>query len=160
MFVMLYSINWPNFTAWSCLILEILVYMCFPIAYFEINLIFLMLPGQLPPRKIAPPDNPPPPSPHRTIAPKDNCPRRILPRIIVVKIIVPGLLLLDNYSKDNCPLTISPWKLPRRNITFRMICRLHNCFLDKWPREKLPPRKIVPRINYTRYIFFPKNQKF
>ena len=59
------------------------------------------------------------------------------------------LLLPDNYSKDNCPLTISPWKLPPRKIAFRIICSLHNC-----PEENFPsPRKIVPRKNYTRHIF-------
>ena len=60
-----------------------------------------------------------------------------------------GLLLPDNYPKDNCPLTISPWKLPSRKIAVRIICCLHNC-----PEENCaPPWKIVPRINYTHYTF-------
>ena len=50
MFLMLYSINWPNFIAWLLLLLEILGNMCIVIACypdcdimdFEINLIFLI----------------------------------------------------------------------------------------------------------------------
>ena len=88
--------------------------------------------------------------------PPDNCPRGKLlppPRIIAPWMIAPDLLLLDTYPKDNYPLTIYPWKLPQRKIVFRLICRLHNCPSDKWSREKLPSRKIVPRINYIRDIF-------
>ena len=84
---------------------------------------FITVSGQLPSRKITPwiiglriivP--------LRTIAYEDNCPRgklppgQLLPRIVVPKenwhpdncpwMIVPGLLLPDNYPKDNCPLTI------------------------------------------------------
>ena len=99
-----------------------------------------------------------------TMAPKDNCspdnypwrqfpPRNIAPQIITPWMIAPGLLFPDNYPKDNCPLAIYPWKLPSRKIAFRMIFRLHDCSLDKWPRGKLPSRKIVPRINYTRDLF-------
>ena len=48
MFLMLYSINWPNFIAWLCLLLEILGNMCIGIVCvpgcdvmdFDINLIF------------------------------------------------------------------------------------------------------------------------
>ena len=54
------------------------------------------------------------------------------------------------------PLTIYPWKLPPRKIAFQMICCLHNCPWDKWPWGKLSSRKIVPRINYTQDIFFPR----
>ena len=50
MFLMLYSINWPNFIVWLPLLLEILGNMCIAIVYFpgcddinfEINLIFLI----------------------------------------------------------------------------------------------------------------------
>ena len=50
MFLMLYSINWPNFIAWLPLLLEILGNMCIAIVYypgcdvmdFEVNLIFLI----------------------------------------------------------------------------------------------------------------------
>ena len=131
---------------------------------------FWWVSGQLPPRKIGPRIITPPPGqlppewlphgllaprqlPPRIIAPEENC---TTPRIITLCMIAPGLLLPDNYLKDNCPLTISPWKLPLRKIVFWMIYCLHNCPSDKWPRGKLPrpaPRKIVPRINYTRYIF-------
>ena len=69
----------------------------------------------------------------------------------------PGLLLLDNYPKYNCPVTKSPWKLTLTKMAFRMICRLHNQLpLGKMvPRKTAPPpRKIVPIINYTRDTFF------
>ena len=88
-----------------------------------------------PPPTTAPSDNWPPDN-----CPLDNCPR----------IIASGQL-----SQRYCPLTISPWKLPAKKIAFRMICRLHNCPPDKWPGGKLPPRKVIPRINYTR-DFFPR----
>ena len=68
----------------------------------------------------------------------------------------PGLLLPDNYPKGNCPLTISPWKLPSKKMAFRMIYRQHNCPSDKWHWGKLSPRKMVPMINYNRYIFSPR----
>ena len=35
MFLMLYSINWPNFIAWLHLLLEILVNMCIAIVCFN-----------------------------------------------------------------------------------------------------------------------------
>ena len=69
--------------------------------------------------------------------------------------IAPGLFLLENYHKDNCPQTISLWKLPPRKIAFRMICRLHNRTSDELSRGKLPP----PPGYITPDIFFPKNQK-
>ena len=83
----------------------------------------------------------------RRIAVKDNCPRRKSP---------PGKLSLDEcpqiiaycYLKDNCPLKISPWKFSPKKIAFRMICCLRSC-----PEKSCPSRKIVPRINYTRWIF-------
>ena len=51
-FLMLYSINWPNFIVWLPLLLEILGNMCIAIVYypgcdvmnFEINFIFLIKP--------------------------------------------------------------------------------------------------------------------
>ena len=46
MFLMLHSINWPNFIIWLPFLLEILGYMCIKIVWnfikFEINLIFLI----------------------------------------------------------------------------------------------------------------------
>ena len=52
MFLMLYSINWPNFIAWLSLLLEILGNICIAIVFypgcdvmdFVINLIFLIEP--------------------------------------------------------------------------------------------------------------------
>ena len=96
----------------------------------------LLVSGQLPSRKTAP--------------------WTVPPGLLPPRMIASGLLLLGNYPKDNCPLTIYPWKLPPTKIAFRMICRLHNCPSDKWPQGKLPSRKIVPRINYTRDIFSPR----
>ena len=84
---------------------------------------------------------------------EDNCPRRKSPsplEKIAPWMIAPGLFLLENYHKDNCPQTISLWKLPPRKIAFRMICRLHNRTSDELSRGKLPP---PPRIYYARYIF-------
>ena len=98
--------------------------------------------GQLPPGFLPPP---------LKIAPEDkcstdNCPSGKLP---------PGKnapwqllsvwLLLENHFKGNCPLTKSPWKLPFRWFV-AYICH---------PR-KTAPRNIVPRINYTWYIFSPR----
>ena len=82
-------------------------------------------------------------------------PRKIAPQIIALWMIAPGMLLPDINPKDNCPLKIFPQKLSPRTIASRMICRLHICLSDKRSRRKLnpPPRKIVPRINYTRDIF-------
>ena len=108
--------------------------------------------GQLPPKKIVPWIIAP-----RAITPEENCPLGILPpRVIAPWMTVPGLLPPDNYHKDNCPLTIYPWKLPPRKTAFWIICRLHNCPLVKCPRGKLSSRKIVLRINYTRDIFSPR----
>ena len=41
MFLMLYSINWPNFIAWLPLLLEILDNMCIAIAHNNINVSIL-----------------------------------------------------------------------------------------------------------------------
>ena len=98
-----------------------------------------MVSGELPPRKIPPPGL--------------LSSRQLPPRKIASCMIAPDLILLGNYPKDNCPLTLPPWKLLLRKITFRMICRLHNCPSDKWSLGKLPPRKIVPRISHTQDIF-------
>ena len=91
---------------------------------------------------------------------QNNCPQgKWSPRIIASWMIVPpGLLLPCNYPKDNWSLTIFTWKLPPRKIAFRMICHLHSCPSDKWSRRKLPHRKIVPRIKYTRDIFFKESE--
>ena len=85
--------------------------------------------------------------PPRKIAPKENCP--------------PDNWPLDDWSwtitlKIIAPLIISPWKLPMRKIAFRMICCLHNCHSNKWSQGKLTTRKIVPWVNYTRHISFPR----
>ena len=101
-----------------------------------------MMSGELLPRKIAP----------RFINPEDNYPQGEFPPWMIA----PGLLLPENYTKDNCPLTIYPWKLPPKEIVFWMIFRLHNCSSDKCPRAKLLNRKIIPRISYTRHIFSPR----
>ena len=103
--------------------------------------------GQLPPKKIA----------SRAIAPEENAPKEYCPsRIIALWTIAPGLLTPDKYPKDSRPLTIYPWILPPRKTAFRTICRLHNCLSDKWPRGKLPSRKVVSTINYTLDIFSPR----
>ena len=60
MFLMLYSINWPNFIVWLPLLLEILSNMCIAIICypgcdvidFEINLIFLIEPFFLHDQKV------------------------------------------------------------------------------------------------------------
>ena len=88
----------------------------------------------------------------------DNCPRGKLPPLwkIAPYMIASGLLIPDNYLKDNCPVTISPWKLLPRKTVFRIICCLHNC-----PRKTAPlpfPQKTVPRINYARFIFYPRTR--
>ena len=52
MFLMLYSVNWPNFIAWLTLLFKILVNMCIAfvcqpgcvVIDFEVNLIFLIKP--------------------------------------------------------------------------------------------------------------------
>ena len=95
----------------------------------------------------------------RIIAPEENwSPDNLPPRIIAPWMIAPGLLLPDNHPKDNCPLTIYLWKLPPRKIAFPMICRLHNCHSDKCSRGELPPKKIVPRINYTDMFFLQESE--
>ena len=115
--------------------------------------------AQLPPRNIAPQIIDPQAIASRIIVPEDDCPLGKLPpprcQIIAPWMIVLGLLLVDNYLKNNWLLTIPPWKLLRREIAFRMICCLHKCPSEKWPQGKLPRREIVPRINYTRDIFSP-----
>ena len=82
----------------------------------------------------------------RTIAPEEYWSGKIAPQKIAFLTIVseeywlrgncildnwPGLLLPKKNSKGNCPLTISPWKLSSRKITFQMICCLHNYPSDK-----------------------------
>ena len=111
-----------------------------------------MVSRQLPSRKITPwiiapreiASSPPPPEqlPLRKIASVENCP--------------PENCSLDDFSgkiipKIIVPLTIFPWKFSPRKIAFRMICCQRNS-----PEENCPPRNIVPRINYTRYIFSPR----
>ena len=66
----------------------------------------------------------------------------------------PGLLLLDNQPKDNCPLTKSPWKLTLTKMAFRMICRLHN----QLPLGKMVPRKTAPppQENSPNYKLHPR----
>ena len=95
-------------------------------------------------RKITPKKNPP-----LIIAPWENWPLHDCP----------GLLLPDNYHKDNCPPTIFSWKLPLEKIAFRIICRIHNAPRANGP-EKNCPRKIVPRITYTRDIFSQESEIF
>ena len=77
------------------------------------------------------------------------------PRIIAPWVTAPRLLLPENFPKDNCPLTISPWKLTLKKIAFRMICCLHNCPSGKWSQENCPQEN-SPRINYTWDIFSPR----
>ena len=60
MFLMLYSINWPNFIVWLLLLLEILGNMCIALVCypgcdvmdFEFNLIFLIEPFSLHDQKV------------------------------------------------------------------------------------------------------------
>ena len=110
------------------------------------------VPGELSPRKIAsrmisppvfclpppPPDNYPRGKLHpQTITPEENCPQTVVP--------------LDDCTWTITPKIIASWKLPPRKIVFRMNCCLHNC-----RKENCPPKNIVPRINYTQYIFSPR----
>ena len=70
----------------------------------------------------------------------------------------PGLLLPDNYHKDNCPPpspTIFPWKLPLEKIAFRIICRLHNAPRANGP-EKNCPQENSPKDNLHQRYFFPR----
>ena len=105
-------------------------------------------------------------SQHNLYSRPDNCPwgklpsppRQLPPGQLPLRNIASGFLLPDNYPKDNCPLTIYPWKLPPEENCLSDDCRLHNCPSDKWPRGKLPSRKIVPRINYTRDIFSQESE--
>ena len=85
-----------------------------------------------------------------------SCPRGKLP---------PGNCPLNDCSRIIKPKIITtwqypPWKLPPKEITFWIICYLHNCLQncseDKRPWGKLMPRKISPRINYTQLIFSPR----
>ena len=104
---------------------------------------WMIVPGQLPPRKVAP----------RTIAPKI-----IASWIIAQWMIAPGFLLPNSYLKDNAPDNI-PWKLPPGKTAFWIICHLHNCPSDKLSRGKLPPRKMILKINYAE-IFSPRTGGF
>ena len=76
----------------------------------------------------------------RAITPGENCP-------------------LDDSPKDNCPpdnwsKTITQKVIaPKENYLSDYLSHIYNCPSDKWPRRKLPHRKIVPTINYIRYIF-------
>ena len=89
----------------------------------------------------------------RTIAPKGNCP--LDDWMMAPRVTGPGLLLPENFPKDKCPLTISPWKLTPKKIAFRMICCLHNWPSGKWSQENCPQEN-SPRINYTWDIFSPR----
>ena len=122
--------------------------------------------GLLPPRKIAPRKIAPRTIALWMIAPRkiaseDNCPRRKLsPRTIAPRTISP----MENYPRgklppriivpsDNCPLDdcarkitskiIAPWQYPHGNCSWV-------------PFGWFVLRNIVPRVNYTRYIFSPK----
>ena len=82
----------------------------------------------------------------------------LLPRIIASQTIAPWMI-----DPDYCPRTIAPkvncsqGKLPLEN------CHLGECSQEITPKifapspqRKAVPRNVVPRINYTRYIFFPQ----
>ena len=104
--------------------------------------------------------------------PPDNCPRTIAywmvaPHIITSRTIAPE----NNCHPNNCPRgklppwMIAPGQLPQRQlppgkIVFQIICRLHNCPLDKWPRRKLPPpQENCPKCKLHLIHFSPKNLK-
>ena len=106
---------------------------------------WIIAPGQLPPRTIAIEENCPPDDFSLYNNPRINAPRIIGPRTIAPKIIDPG--------------QFPPGKLAPKKIAFWMICHLHNFLSDNWPRGKLHPRKIVPRMNYTRDIFSRRIRK-
>ena len=92
--------------------------------------------GQLSPRKIAPTDNCP-----MDDFPSDNCPRTIIPVNNCPRgKLSPNNCPWDNFSPDNNPKTIAPEE---------------NCPVDDFSPVlgQLLPRKTVPRINYTEYIF-------
>ena len=106
---------------------------------------FLWCPDNCPRGKLLP----------RVIAPMIIAPRLIVPRRIASRIIDPRTIALKIIDRGQFP----PGQLPPKKIAFWMICCLHNCPFDNWPRGKLHPRKIVPRMDYIRDISFPPNQK-
>ena len=73
--------------------------------------------------------------------------------------IASGLLPPQNNPEDDCPLTISHWKWPPREIAFRMICRLHNCPSENQPQGKLPPQENSLKDKlHPRYFFWTKQK--
>ena len=88
--------------------------------------------GQLSPRKIEPTGNFP-----LDIFPSDNCTRTIT--------------LVDNCPRAITPQITAPGQLPRKVVLW-MISYLHNFIIAQWTVPP-PPRKIVPKINYTGDIF-------
>ena len=98
----------------------------------------------------------------RIIAQRNIASRLLLPKKIAPCMITLGLLLPDNYPKDNCSLAISPWQLPQMKIVFWMICCLHNCPSDKWPWEKLPLPLPPPNIcfRFIAFTIFDKTARF
>ena len=76
-------------------------------------------------RTIAPEENWPPENcplddcpPLGQLPPREIAPRTIASWIIAFWMIPPRLLFPDNYPKDNCPLTISPWNRPQGKLLF------------------------------------------
>ena len=94
--------------------------------------------------------------PHRQSPPRKIAPRINASLTIASWMIVPAFLLPDNYSKDNCSLTLSPWKLPPRKIAFGwfvayIIAPRTNAHEENAPQGNCPEDKLHPRY------FFPKN---
>ena len=81
---------------------------------------------------------------HRKFAPWINT-----PWIISLRIIGPRTIASKIIESRMFP----PVQLLPRKIFFWMISCLHNWPSDNWPRGKLPPRKVVARMNYNRDIF-------
>ena len=95
---------------------------------------------------------PHPPKHTHTYSQHTGTHRKLLPGWLKPYGCSPGNCSSDDCPEDNSRLTISPWTKKQETV-FRMFCPLHNCLSDDWRRAKLPPIKIVPRINYNRYIF-------
>ena len=103
------------------------------------------------------------PLPPRTITSEENCPRKIAPGLLpppaissedkCCRVKLPlGNCALDDCARKITPKIIVPWQYPPRNCPRGKLS-------FKWfaayiiPPRKTDPRNIIPRMNYTQYIF-------
>ena len=85
-------------------------------------------------------------------------PRKIASWIIALWIIGPR----TNASKIIDPGQCPPGQLPPKKIGFRIVCYLHNCPSDIWPRGKLLPPPLPGKFSQgwiTPEIFFPEKSE-